>query len=374
MGKNLENVAKLGFGCMRLPQTDPNDVKSIDIPQLEQMVDAFLEAGGTYFDTAFVYHEGASEAALRKALVERHPRESYTLATKCLAWALPDEATAKACLDISLERLGTDYIDFYLLHNVGNPRTAVFDKYGMWDYVAEQKAAGKIRYIGFSMHDGAETLDKLLTDHPEMDFVQLQVNYLDWDDPVNQSRLCMEVARKHGKPVVVMEPARGGNLVRLPERAAVPLRACRPDASLASWAYRFCYHVPGVLCVLTGVSSIDQMRENLADWKADKPFTPEEEEALRRAVAALRDVPTVPCTNCRYCVKECPQGVLIPECLQFLNMDAMMDDHDFVKGNYTWRTRAGRASTCIQCGSCEDMCPQHIDIIDQLQRCVEAFE
>ena len=204
--------------------------------------------------------------------------------------------------------------------------------------------------------------------------LQLQVNHLDWDDPVNESRRCVEVARKHGKPVVVMEPARGGNLVRLPERAAAPLLACRPDASLASWAYRFCYHIPEVMCVLSGMSNIGQMHENLADWKADTPFTPEEEQALAQAVAALRAVPTIPCTNCRYCVKECPQGVLIPECLQLLNMDAMIDDHDFVKHNYSWRTRAGHASECIQCGSCEDMCPQHIDIIDQLQRAVEAFE
>lgn len=374
MTNHFENIPKLGFGCMRLPITNPDDVKTIDIPQLKQMVDAFLEAGGTYFDTAYVYHEGTSEVALREALVKRYPRDSYTLATKNLAWVHPNAESAKACLDTSLKRLGTDYIDFYLLHNVGDPRTAVYDKYGMWDFVAQQKAAGKVRFIGFSMHDSAECLDKLLTEHPNMDFVQLQVNYLDWDDPVNESRRCMEVARKHGKPVIVMEPARGGNLVRLPQRAAAPLLACNPNASLASWAYRFCYHIPDVLCVLTGASSIDQMRENLADWKADAPFTPAEERALADAIAALKSVETVPCTNCRYCVKDCLQGVLIPECLQLLNMDLMMDDHAFVKNNYMWRTRAGHASECIQCGTCEDMCPQHIDIIDQLQRCVDRFE
>ena len=224
MRPDLESTPKLGFGCMRLPLLDPADQQSIDIPQLEQMVDAFLEGGGTYFDTAFVYHEGASEKALGQALVARHPRESFTIATKCLAWAIGSAEEAKSNLGTSLERLGTDYVDFYLLHNVGGARTAKFDEYGMWDFVREQKATGRIRNWGFSMHDGPETLDALLTAHPDADFVQLQVNYLDWDDPVVQARRCMEVAARHGKPVVVMEPARGGRLVELPEQVAAILR------------------------------------------------------------------------------------------------------------------------------------------------------
>ena len=180
---NLLDTPKLGFGCMRLPLTDPKDQKSIDIEHLKKMVDTFIEAGGTYFDTAYVYHEGESEVAMRKALVERYPRDSFTIATKCLAWAQPTAEDAKACLDTSLERLGTDYIDFYLLHNMGGARTAKFDEYGMWEWAAQKKAEGVIKHLGFSMHDNAETLDKLLTDHPDMDFVQLQVNYLDWEDP-----------------------------------------------------------------------------------------------------------------------------------------------------------------------------------------------
>lgn len=206
MNQNIMPASKMGFGCMRLPLLDESDVASIDIELFKQMVDAFMEAGNTYFDTAFVYHNGASETALREALVKRYPRESFTLATKCLAWAMPDAESAKNCLDVSLERLGTDYVDYYLLHNVGGKRTAKFDEYGMWDFVQREKEAGRIRFAGFSMHDNADTLDQLLTAHPEMDFVQLQVNYLDWDDPHNKASRLMDVARKHGKPVIIMEP------------------------------------------------------------------------------------------------------------------------------------------------------------------------
>lgn len=194
-----------------------------------------MDAGGTYSDTAFVYHDGHSEVTLREALVERYPRDSFTIATKCLAWALPDAEAAKACLDTSLERLGTDYVDYCLLHNVGGERTKKFDDFGLWEWAQEMKAAGRIRNVGFSMHDGAETLDQLLDEHPEVDFIQLQVNYLDWESPVVQSRRNMEVARKHGKPVVIMEPARGGRLADLPAAVAAPLLEARPDLSQASW-------------------------------------------------------------------------------------------------------------------------------------------
>ena len=373
MRPDLESTPKLGFGCMRLPLLDPADQQSIDIPQLEQMVDAFLEGGGTYFDTAFVYHEGASEKALGQALVARHPRESFTIATKCLAWAIGSAEEAKSNLATSLERLGTDYIDFYLLHNVGGPRTAKFDEYGMWDFVREQKAAGRIRHWGFSMHDGPETLDALLTAHPDADFVQLQVNYLDWEDPVTQSRACMEVAAKHGVPVVIMEPARGGRLADLPERVAEPLRACRPDLSLASWAYRFCYNLPGVLTVLSGMSSLGQTRQNVAEFQANAPFTLEEERALADARATLSDLAAVPCTNCRYCVKDCPQGVAIPTIMNLLNLELMTGNREFPKGLYAWQA-VRPASECIACGACESMCPQSIDIVRQLEVAAEHFE
>ncbi len=375
MALEITDASKLGFGCMRLPLNNPKDVTDIDIEQLKQMVDAFLEAGGNYFDTAFVYHNGCSETALREALVKRYPRESFTIATKCLAWALPDAQTAKACLDTSLERLGTDYVDYYLLHNVGGDRTKKFDDFGLWEWAQEQKAVGKIRHVGFSMHDGADTLEELLTAHPEVDFVQLQVNYLDWESPVVQSRRNMEVANKFGVPVIVMEPCRGGRLADLPAQVAAPLIAARPDLSQASWAYRFCYNQPGVMTVLSGMSTINQMQQNLAEWKANgQGFSDAESAALARAREVLAAMPVVPCTNCRYCVKDCPQQVAIPEIMNLLNLELQTENREFAKEQYSWQAVPGKASDCIQCGACESMCPQSIDIINQLEKAAEHFE
>ena len=375
MALEITDASKLGFGCMRLPLNNPKDVTDIDIEQLKQMVDAFLEAGGNYFDTAFVYHNGCSETALREALVKRYPRESFTIATKCLAWALPDAQTAKACLDTSLERLGTDYVDYYLLHNVGGDRTKKFDDFGLWEWAQEQKAVGKIRHVGFSMHDGADTLEELLTAHPEVDFIQLQVNYLDWESPVVQSRRNMEVADKFGVPVIVMEPCRDGRLADLPAQVAAPLIAARPDLSQASWAYRFCYNQPGVMTVLSGMSTIDQMQQNLAEWKANgQGFSDAESAALARAREVLAAMPVVPCTNCRYCVKDCPQQVAIPEIMNLLNLELQTENREFAKEQYSWQAVPGKASDCIQCGACESMCPQSIDIINQLEKAAEHFE
>lgn len=374
MRADLEATPKLGFGCMRLPQTNPDDPTAIDLEQFKQMVDTFIEAGGTYFDTAYVYHNGHSEVALREALVKRYPRDSFTIATKCLAWAQPDAESAKACLTTSMERLGVDYIDYYLLHNVGGDRTAIFDKYGLWDWAQEQKAAGVIKNVGFSMHDGAEALDDLLTKHPEMDFIQLQINYLDWEDPVVESRKCLEVAQKHNMPVVIMEPARGGRLANLPQRGAEVLAAANPTMSQVSWAYRFCYNLPNIITVLSGMSTLEQTQENVREFKQQTPFTEDEKKALDEAVAALRAVDLIPCTNCRYCVKDCPQGVKIPEIMGMMNLEKQIEDHDFVKHQYSWQAKDGRASQCIQCGLCESMCPQSIGIIELLEEAADLYE
>lgn len=371
---NLLETPKLGFGCMRLPLTDPNDQTSIDLDQFKAMVDTFMEAGGTYFDTAYVYHEGTSEIAVREALVKRYPRDSFTIATKCLAWAQPDAESAKACLDTSLERLGVDYVDFYLLHNVGGVRTKKFDEYGMWEWAQQKKDEGIIKHLGFSMHDGADTLEALLTEHPNMDFVQLQVNYLDWEDPVVEARKCMEVAEKHGVPVVIMEPARGGRLANLPERGKQILKTAEPDLSEVSWAYRFCYFLPNVVSVLSGMSTLDQVKENVAEWKTAKPLSDADKKVVEQALEALRSVGMIDCTNCRYCAKDCPAGVKIPEIMSLMNLEKMTEDRAFVKGLYDWQAKDGYASQCTQCGNCEEMCPQGINIIELLEEAADAYE
>lgn len=371
---NLLETPKLGFGCMRLPLTDPNDQTSIDLDQFKAMVDTFMEAGGTYFDTAYVYHEGTSEIAVREALVKRYPRDSFTIATKCLAWAQPDAESAKACLDTSLERLGVDYVDFYLLHNVGGVRTKKFDEYGMWEWAQQKKDEGIIKHLGFSMHDGADALEALLAEHPNMDFVQLQVNYLDWEDPVVEARKCMEVAEKHGVPVVIMEPARGGRLANLPERGKQILKTAEPDLSEVSWAYRFCYFLPNVVSVLSGMSTLDQVKENVAEWKTAKPLSDADKKVVEQALEALRSVGMIDCTNCRYCAKDCPAGVKIPEIMSLMNLEKMTEDRAFVKGLYDWQAKDGYASQCTQCGNCEEMCPQGINIIELLEEAADAYE
>lgn len=374
MKEEFARIPSFGFGCMRLPLTDPKDQKSIDMPQFKQMVDAFLEAGGTYFDTAYVYHDGASETALREALVERYPRDSYQIATKNPASMFDSANKARACFDESLERLGVDYVDFYLLHNLGSGREEKFDDFGMWEFIAQKKAEGAIRNIGFSLHDGPEVLEDLLAKHPEVDFVQLQVNYLDWDNPVIQSRALMEVAERHGKPVVIMEPVRGGRLAELPPRAAEPLRAVDPEAGLASWAYRFCWNLPNVITVLSGASTITQMRENAAAFLANRPFSERERAALDEALEALSAVPTIPCTNCGYCLKGCPQQVAIPIIMMLLNLETMTGNAAFSKHNYSWQAEPGKASDCIACGACEAVCPQSISIIEHLREAEEHYE
>lgn len=374
MREDLASISKMGFGCMRLPLIDPADPTSIDIDQFKAMVDVFMEAGNTYFDTAFLYHGGASEAAVRQALVERYPRESFTVATKCPAAFLPTKEAAHATLATSLERLGVAYLDFFLLHNLGSTRTATFDEYGMWEFAQRAKEQGLVRNIGFSLHDGPEALDELLTAHPAMDFVQLQVNYLDWDDPHAQARRLMEVADSHGVPVVIMEPCRGGRLCELPEEAAAILAEGHPAITQAEWAYRFCWDLPNVITVLSGMSTLEQVEQNTASYRARRPLSADERGTLGRAVEAIRALAVVPCTGCGYCVEGCPAHVMIPDVMEMLNLEAMTRNPAFAKATYGWRTEAGRASSCIGCGACEAMCPQQIDIIHQLEMAAGKFE
>ncbi|MDO4443210.1 MAG: aldo/keto reductase [Slackia sp.] len=370
------DFAPLGFGFMRLPEIERNGETVFDYEAICAMVDEFLAAGFTYFDTAYGYHNGKSECALKAALVDRYPRDAYTVATKLPAWLANDAAAARRMFDESLEKIGIDYFDYYLLHNLGGPLTEPFETYGLWEYVAEKREQGLIRHLGFSIHDKAAALEEVLEKHADipLDFVQLQINYADWESSIIESRKCYEIARAHDLPVVIMEPVKGGSLVNLPPAAADILREADPDASFASWALRFCASLPGVAAVLSGMSTIEQVRDNVQTFSQARPLDDDERAVLDRVRAVLDAIDTVPCTDCRYCMKGCPQGVHIPTIMDSLNIMSVFDDMHRAKENYVWNATGGEASRCIRCGACEDVCPQKIDIMDQLERASALFE
>jgi predicted aldo/keto reductase-like oxidoreductase len=368
-----KEIPKLGFGLMRLPMTDGQ----IDTEQTKAMVDKFLASGFTYFDTAYIYNNGKSEETAKIALVDRYPREKFQLATKLPAWAGAKTAEeAREMFFTSLKRTGAGYFDFYLLHNCGGPRTKVFDDFGLWDFVLEQREKGLIKHVGFSLHDTADVLDDVLTKHPEMEFVQLQINYADWNNPKIQSRQCAETAKKHGKPIIIMEPVKGGLLAKpLPPIVAM-LNAANPHASPSSpssWAIRFAASLDNVITVLSGMSDMSQMEDNIATMKDFRPFTDAEYTAIEKARAAFEAIENVPCTGCNYCTKDCPQSVAIPTVFDALNYYLVFGNLDYAKGHYrNWA--ASSAGKCVECGQCEAACPQHINIMQELKRAVAALE
>jgi predicted aldo/keto reductase-like oxidoreductase len=340
------------------------------------MVDKFLAAGFTYFDTAYGYNNGKSEEAAKIALVDRHPREKFQLATKLPAWGGAKNAEeAKQMLFTSLKRTGAGYFDFYLLHNCGAERTGVFDDFGLWDFVLEQREKGLIRHAGFSFHDTADVLDDILTKHPEMEFVQLQINYADWDSPTVQSADCFEVAKKHRKPVIIMEPLKGGLLSKLTPPLADILHEANPHASPSSWALRFAASFDNVITVLSGMSNIEQMEDNLATMSDFHPLTATEYTVIEKVRNALNAIENIPCTNCGYCVKGCPQEINIPAIFDTMNQYLVFSSLETPKRLYGFYTRnGGTAGKCAECAQCESVCPQHIDIMQELKHVAAAFE
>ncbi|MBR1672084.1 MAG: aldo/keto reductase [Fretibacterium sp.] len=379
-----EEIKKLGFGLMRLPRVEGSAAQSgqsnrddvIDLEQTKAMVDRFLEEGFTYFDTAWAYP--GSEDALRQALVERYPRERFQVATKNAAWIKCNtREDAVAQFETSLRQTGAGYFDFYLLHNLGEGRTHFFDDFRLWDFVQEKKAQGLIKHVGFSFHSTPEELEAILNAHPEMEFVQLQINYGDWETPLYQSRKCYEVARKHGKPVIVMEPVKGGMLATPPETVAQVLRAAEPESSPASWAIRFAADLEGVITVLSGMSNMEQMEDNLSTMRGFTHLSDAQRRTLDKAREELAKIPLIPCTTCNYCAKVCPKDIGISGSFAALNMLTLYNNMELAAGRENWLvTLHGkkRAGECIKCGRCEQACPQHIKIRDELEKVAATFK
>ncbi|MCR5297230.1 MAG: aldo/keto reductase [Clostridiales bacterium] len=361
-----KDIFKLGFGLMRLPK---NPDGSIDIPQVCEMTDRFIAAGGTYFDTAYVYDDGQSEAAFRAAVADRYPREAYTVATKLNAWIqCHDEASAKQQFFTSLERTGAGYFDYYLLHAIQRSNADKYDDYHIWDFVKEQKAKGLIKHWGFSFHADPEFLEELLEKHPDAEFVQLQINYADWENPGVASRKNWEICKAHGKPVTVMEPVKGGILADpIPEVRKV-LEAAGNGASCASWAIRYVASLDNIITVLSGMSNLAQMEDNLSYMRNFKPLSEAEQQVIHRAQEILNADQSIPCTGCRYCVEGCPMNIPIPDIFTVANRRKGSPHFRTVREYNIVTTGKGKASQCLQCGQCENACPQHLPIISLLEQ------
>ena len=368
---------KLGFGFMRLPLVNSEDQESIDHETLNTLVDTFIEKGFTYFDTAWMYHMSKSEEAIKKTLVDRHERSSFQLATKLPPFMIQSKEEQETVFNTQLEKCGVDYFDNYLVHNMGVETYRMATEFDTFDFVLQKKKEGKVKKIGFSFHDRAELLDQILTEHPEMEFVQLQLNYIDWEDPGIQSRLCYETARKHNKPIIVMEPLKGGNLSNLPREAEELMKDANSDMSVSSWAIRYAAGLEGVFMVLSGMNTMEQLLDNTSYMSDFKPLNDEELGILKKVREIYFNNPTIPCTACRYCVDKCPENIPIPDYFVLYNNSkrAVLDVNTPQFVYYmNLASKNGKASDCIECRACTEICPQHIDIPEYLKKVTEEYE
>ena len=367
-------MKKLGFGCMRLPSIDGE----VDIETTKKMVDTFIERGFTYFDTAWMYCGGKSEEIMGEVLVKRYPRESYTLTTKLPSYLLSSEEDRDKVFNEQLRRTGAGFFDYYLIHDVNSGSIVGFEKYNCFQWAKEKKEAGLVRHIGFSFHDGPELLEKVLTEHPEMEFVQLQLNYLDWESSSVQSRKCYEVARRFGKDIIVMEPVRGGQLANVPEEIEKAFKEREPEMSVASWAIRFVAGLDGVVMVLSGMSNMEQLLDNISYMESFKPLCDDQVAMVLKAGDIINGVTAIPCTGCSYCTAVCPAKIPIPDYFTLYNSDVNADKVTGWKSDFgyyeTLAEKGARPDECMECGQCESICPQHLEIRELLKTVKNRFE
>ena len=372
MSIDLSKMPKIGFGLMRLPETDG----VIDIDKVCKMADAYLDAGFNYFDTAYVYHGGNSEKAVKEAIVRRHPRDSFTIATKLPAWSIHSFEDRDKIFNEQLERCGVDYFDFYLLHSIEDGNNYdTYVKYDCFNWGIQKREEGKIKHFGFSFHGTPELLVEIVDNHPEIEFVQIQLNYADWDNPIVHSGELYQILAERNIPIIVMEPCKGGKLANHDEECTEILKSVRPDNSVASWAFRFVGSLPGVTTILSGMSTQEQMEDNMNTFRNFEPLSDEEKAAIDKVIEAMFRVEQVGCTACRYCVDGCPMGISIPDIISAINtrrkFPGDMRPQFFYNGLVSGKSHA---SDCIGCGQCEGVCPQHLPIIEILKEGAEMFD
>lgn len=371
-------MKNLGMGMMRLPLLDENDVTKIDYEQVNQMVDAYMDAGFNHFDTAYVYHEGVGEEAFKKCVVERYPRESFKIATKLPLFVITEESQLEPIFAEQLKNCGVDYFDYYMLHNVSGFTETAWKNVDLYSFIQKKKEEGLIRHIGISTHGDAEFLEEILFDHPEIEFVLLQINYLDWEDESIESRKCFEVAKKYGKQVMIMEPFKGGFLADVPEEAEKIMKEYNPDKSIVSWAMRFVANLD-VCVVLTGASNLEQLENNIWEIKNADPLNDDELKIIEEVSEIINSKITVDCTKCRYCVDACSEEIDIAKLFDLYNKHEMLDIDDWTPFgnaylNYTKLPDVGMASDCIECEACIEECPQQINIPEVLKDVAKTFE